>query len=252
MLLAVDAQDAGPRRILRPLFRRHVQRITLATLLVFAVAGCKTGDSSITATNSPGGSSPPTSPPPSNPPDTTRPNVTITSPTSSATFSTNSSSINVGGNAADNVGVTLVTWQVTRPSSGSSNGTAIGTGSWSVTNIALVPGNNVVTITARDAAGNTGSNQLTINYTVPSGNNNATVSWNANSESDLAGYRVYYGTQSGQYQQSRGEGVVVSGATSRTITGLTPGVRYFFAVTAFDTSGNESGYSAEVFKDILP
>jgi len=71
---------------------------------------------------------------------------------------------------------------------------------------------------------------------------NILVSWNPNSEADLAGYNVYYGTASGQY----GEAISTT-ETSQLLT-LTPseGTTYYFAVTAYDTSGNESGYSEEV------
>ena len=40
-----------------------------------------------------------------------------------------------------------------------------GTTSWSVTGIALQSGNNVLTVTARDAANNAGTDTLTVNYT---------------------------------------------------------------------------------------
>ena len=68
------------------------------------------------------------------------------------------------------------------------------------------------------------------------------VSWNANTEEDLAGYNVYYGTSSGQYGEA-----ITTADTSQLLT-LTPdiGTTYYFAVTAFDTSGNESDYSEEV------
>ena len=68
------------------------------------------------------------------------------------------------------------------------------------------------------------------------------VSWNANTEADLAGYNVYYGTAPGAY----GEAISTS-ETSQLLT-LTPseGTTYYFAVTAYDTSGNESDYSEEV------
>ncbi len=68
------------------------------------------------------------------------------------------------------------------------------------------------------------------------------VNWNPNTEEDLAGYRLYVGTASGQY----GEPVDVGNVTGHVME-ITPqyGGTYYFAVTAYDTSGNESGYSDE-------
>ncbi len=68
------------------------------------------------------------------------------------------------------------------------------------------------------------------------------VSWSPNTEDDLAGYKVYYGTSSRQYDRE----VFVGNETSVRITGLRPSKRYYFAVTAFDFSGNESAFSEEV------
>ena len=77
----------------------------------------------------------------------------------------------------------------------------------------------------------------------------ATVSWNPNTEADLAGYRIYVGTRSGSY------GVVgpfeVTNSTSFTVPSLPTGTTYYFAVSAFDKSGNESTKSAEVSKSLL-
>ncbi len=77
----------------------------------------------------------------------------------------------------------------------------------------------------------------------------ATVSWNANTETDLAGYRIYVGTRSGSY------GFVgpfeVTNRTSFTIPNLPTGTTYYFAVSAFDKSGNESAKSAEVSKSLF-
>ena len=78
----------------------------------------------------------------------------------------------------------------------------------------------------------------------PSGGGSAIVSWNANTESDLAGYQVFYGTSSRNYPNS----ISVGKVTSATITGLTVGTTYYIAVKALDTSGNLSGFSAEVTK----
>ncbi|OQX87002.1 hypothetical protein B6D60_04935, partial [candidate division KSB1 bacterium 4484_87] len=69
-----------------------------------------------------------------------------------------------------------------------------------------------------------------------------TVSWNANTENDLAGYKVYFGTNSRNYDHT----VDVGTDTIYTVTDLTPGFEYFFAVTAYDTAGNESSFSEEV------
>lgn len=71
----------------------------------------------------------------------------------------------------------------------------------------------------------------------------AILSWNANSESDLSGYKVYFGTSSRNY----GTPTTVGNVTTHTVSGLNTGT-YYFAVTAFDTSGNESGFSSEVNK----
>jgi len=96
--------------------------------------------------------------------DTTAPTVTITSPTSSPTFITSSSLLILGGTAADNVGVTQVTWANSRGGSR----TATGTTSWSASGIVLQTGSNVLTVTARDAAGNTATRTLTVTRTTTS------------------------------------------------------------------------------------
>ncbi|TKB62394.1 MAG: hypothetical protein E8D49_01425 [Nitrospira sp.] len=76
------------------------------------------------------------------------------------------------------------------------------------------------------------------------GGGSAIMTWNANTESDLAGYRVYYGTSSRNYPNS----ISVGKVTSATINGLTVGTTYYIALKAVDASGNLSGYSAEVTK----
>jgi hypothetical protein len=69
-----------------------------------------------------------------------------------------------------------------------------------------------------------------------------TLAWDPNNEADLAGYRVHYGTVSRGYQTRVDAGL----NTTYRVTNLAAGVTYFFAVTAYDSSGNESAYSQEV------
>jgi hypothetical protein len=98
------------------------------------------------------------------PADSIAPTVTITAPTTQPSFAASSSSVTIGGTASDNVGVTQVTWVNDRGGSG----TATGTTSWSAGGIALQPGTNVLTVRARDAAGNQGTDVLTVTYTTSS------------------------------------------------------------------------------------
>lgn len=67
------------------------------------------------------------------------------------------------------------------------------------------------------------------------------ISWNPNTESDLEGYQVYSGTAPGSYSHV----INVGRTTTIDVSGLEAGPTYYFAVTAYDFSGNESGYSAE-------
>src|SRR5438128_2496883 len=73
-----------------------------------------------------------------------------------------------------------------------------------------------------------------------------TLAWDANTEPDLAGYKLYYGSSSRSYQLS----VDVGNRTSYTLSGLLEGQTYYFAATAYNLSQNESGFSNEVSKAI--
>src|SRR5438445_2759711 len=73
-----------------------------------------------------------------------------------------------------------------------------------------------------------------------------TLVWDANTEPDLAGYKLYYGLSSGSYQSSVDGGNV----TSYTLSGLLDGRIYYFAATAYYLSLAESGFSNEVSKAI--
>jgi hypothetical protein len=69
-----------------------------------------------------------------------------------------------------------------------------------------------------------------------------TLAWDPNGEPDLAGYKIYYGTESADYDFV----IDVWNTTYFTVTGLASETRYYFALTAYDIWGNESDFSDEV------
>lgn len=73
-----------------------------------------------------------------------------------------------------------------------------------------------------------------------------TLQWDAVTHPQLAGYKVYYGYASGQYNTN----VNVGNSTTAALSDLKSVQIYYFAVTAFDTSGQESAYSNEVSLDL--
>jgi hypothetical protein len=94
------------------------------------------------------------------PADQEAPKVVITLPTAAGTYSTSSSSTTLAGTASDNVGVKQVSWSNDRGGSG----LATGTTGWSVKRIRLSYGQNTITVTAKDAAGNQGKVVLLVTY----------------------------------------------------------------------------------------
>ena len=70
-----------------------------------------------------------------------------------------------------------------------------------------------------------------------------TLSWTANSDSDLLKYRVYDGPSTGVYDHSTD---VNAPTTTLTITGLSDSRTRYFAVSAIDNALNEGTKSSEV------
>jgi hypothetical protein len=85
-----------------------------------------------------------------------------------------------------------------------------------------------------------------------------TLAWDANSETELAGYKVYYGTTAGGPYNGSGSSEGASPIVVRldslttpaspqfTIHGLVDGA-YYFVATAYNSDGLESGYSNEAY-----
>ena len=69
-----------------------------------------------------------------------------------------------------------------------------------------------------------------------------TLAWDANTEDDLAGYKIHYGTASHSYSQS----IDVGDVTEYTLEDLDDGVTYYLAATAYDIDNNQSAYSEEL------
>ena len=70
--------------------------------------------------------------------------------------------------------------------------------------------------------------------------------WQANSETDLGGYKIHYGTISKSYDVK----IDVAKKITYTVNDLEENMLYFFALTAYDTLGNESSFSNEVSIEI--
>jgi hypothetical protein len=75
-----------------------------------------------------------------------------------------------------------------------------------------------------------------------------TLAWDPNTEPDMAGYMIYYGPASGQYDYYQN----VGNQTSYTVTGLDEGHYYYIALTAYDINGNQSDFSDEIRAYIPP
>jgi hypothetical protein len=68
-----------------------------------------------------------------------------------------------------------------------------------------------------------------------------TLAWDASASTGVAGYRIYWGTNSWAYFGVTNAGLVLTQAVVLPHSG-----RWFFAATAYDTNGLESDFSSEV------
>lgn len=83
-----------------------------------------------------------------------------------------------------------------------------------------------------------------------------TLDWTANSESDLAGYRLYHSTNTSLQSMTTAQAfasaavtktVITAPTVTRALTGLLDGASYYFRLTAFDNAPapNESGFNVD-------
>ncbi len=82
-----------------------------------------------------------------------------------------------------------------------------------------------------------------------------TLAWDANRESDLEGYGVYYKTGTGGPPYDFFGYVALYDLADQdsptfAVTGLQPNTTYHFAITAYDNAGNESALSASVCAEV--
>jgi len=97
------------------------------------------------------------------PPDTNAPSISIEFPTLNAVYETDSATLNLSGTATDNSTVAKVEWS----NGHGGQGIASGVAPWSVNDIPLQPGLNVIEVTATDDSGNTSSDTLSVIFTMP-------------------------------------------------------------------------------------
>ncbi|MGZ8697203.1 MAG: LamG-like jellyroll fold domain-containing protein, partial [Gaiellaceae bacterium] len=175
--------------------------------------------------------------------DVTNPTVALTAPSPGATVS---GQVAVSANASDNVGVVGVQFKLDGANLGAEDTSAPYTLQWDT--LPATNGTHVLSASARDPAGNTGSASgvsVTVDNekpTVPANVNAAAVSssqidvsWSASSDNAaVTGYRV----------RRNGTLISTTTATSFSNTGLAPQTTHSYTVSAFDAAGNSSAESA--------
>jgi Bacterial Ig-like domain/Fibronectin type III domain len=239
-----------------------MRKFILAALFVSSLIACNPGTP--TGTGSP--PDPSTPPPvidpiPSEPdpsaPDTTAPTITLSQPESNDAAINSSILVNFSEPMkSETVSVTL------EPS------VNLGTGEWkSEEAIEFVPTTDFapettykVNVTGKDVAGNVLAGSSTYQFktsklkdttapSTPQGLNAVSeeeqvkLSWKANTEFDLKGYTIQYGTDANNLNLKT---FIAKPGSSKTITGLTGGTTYYFALIAEDRSGNKSKRSGTV------
>lgn len=100
--------------------------------------------------------------------ETQPPVIEINSPTADSMYASSISPITISGTASDNSVLTKITWSNNRNAGFvGGSGDASGTENWNIDFINLEEGQNIITVTAIDGAGNTSTDSITITYNPP-------------------------------------------------------------------------------------
>ncbi len=196
--------------------------------------------------------------------DTTPPVITILNPTSDQTFTTTSGTMSISGSASDDISeISSVVWVNDREISKTERKT-IG---WTIPDIDLVKGDNVITVKATDRVGNTGMATITITY-AEANNPPAVITGPATGITiDLATLAgtvnamglpttawFQYGTSSEHYTGSSFmqniENIFVDIPISDRVSGLQAGTTYYCRLAAQNSAGTT--YGNEMTFNTLP
>ena len=88
---------------------------------------------------------------------------------------------------------------------------------------------------------------LILVWAAAAGAQHVTLAWDASPSPGVVNYRIYFGTNAGDYLFVTNAGLVLTQAVVLPHTG-----RWFFAATALDADGLESGFSNEVQWEARP
>jgi hypothetical protein len=144
------------------------------------------------------------------------------------------SSMTVTASVPADAGNVVCTWYI--------NGVSKATGQSFTVDSTLLPGHYRLDVTAFTVDGERAGSASHSFQVADVQLTQAVLEWDPNSETDLAGYKIYYGTETGQYLSV----VDVGNQTTYTLAGLQIGKTYYVSATAYNSAGAESGYSNEI------
>ena len=173
--------------------------------------------------------------------------IAVTSPVSGTEMETPDDSVVLEGTAESNFEIVSVSWSNDRGGQGGSSGSA----SWKTSAVPLQPGNNKITITAKDSSGAAATHEILVKQESGAAGS-ITLSWEAPTTredgsplTDLSGYLIRYGRMSEIYDYEIK--IDNPGILTYVVEDLRPG-KWHFVASAYDSSGLESDLSNEAAK----